>query len=299
MSIYYTAPVTKSKSECYMESYLDEVFLESNDEISSIKDRINEAEFSTAQEATEFFAETSNIINCSNLSEPMKKALLERTMDKIVLEFQGDPEKNKEFIDLLKEMENALEAAEKDIRKMDEIIRRLGKNIKELYNETAKKGFGQPNMLNKLKTITDHVKKEVEDYRSFTKDNYKDVNIRKTYDNLKKKAKSFNNKYSQLTMEEKKKFVAKFQKSIQDMREIIKPWAKNGKDGDDILKQIKTLENIDSILGKKLYKDMLDIMDLIVQVYNIHLSNCMVIFQTLKIEKEKGFMYKMVNRILK
>lgn len=299
MSIYYTAPVTKSKSECYMESYLDEVFLESNDEISTIKDKINEAKFSTAQEATEFFAETSNIINCSNLSEPIKKALLERTMDKIVLEFQGDPDKNKEFIDLLKEMENALEAAEKDIRKMDEIIRRLGKDIKELYDETAKKGFGQPNMLNKLKTITDHVKKEVEDYRSFTKDNYKDVNIRKTYDNLKKKAKSFNNKYSQLTMEEKKKFVAKFQKSIQDMREIIKPWAKNGKDGDEILNQIKTLENIDSILGKKLYKDMLDIMDLIVQTYNIHLSNCMVIFQTLKIEKEKGFMYKMVNRLLK
>ena len=299
MSIYYSVPATKTKSEYYMESYLDEVFLESNDEISVIKDRINEAQFSNAQEATEFFAETSNIINCSNLSEPIKKALLERTMDKIVLEFQGDPEKNKEFIDLLKEMENALEATEKDIRKVDEIIRKLGKDIKELYDETAKKGFGQPNMLNKLKTITDHVKKEVEDYKSFMKENYKDVNIRKTYDNLKRKAKSFNNKYSQLTMEEKKKFVAKFQKSMQDMIEIVKPWAKNGKDGDEILNQIKTLENIDSILGKSLYKDMLNIMDMVVRMYNIHLSNCIVIFQTLKIEKEKGFMYKLVNRILK
>ena len=100
-------------------------------------------------------------------------------------------------------------------------------------------------------------------------------------------------------MEGKKKFVEKYTSTLNKYLDFIKPWAKGGKEGDDILESAKNLKMIDDSLGAILYNYMLSIMDSVVKTYNVQRQNLIVIFRILKIEKEDSFMYKLVNRVLK
>lgn len=269
-------------------------------EVVNIRKQINESEITSCSEAISFMNNIAETISeNTTLSENQKQYLFEQASQKVVLEFQGNPDKNQEFIDLLNALDDYITICFEHIEDYDKVLRKYGKIIGDLENKIKKEGATGSKNLTALKKITDDLKKDVADINEEVNSKLKGKNLFKTYDQLKSKARSFNNKYSQITMEGKKKFVEKYTSSLNKYLDFIRPWAKGGKEGDDILKSAKNLTMIDETLGTITYNLMLAIMDSVVKTYNVQRSNLIVIFRILKIEKEDSFMYKLVNKVLK
>ena len=269
-------------------------------QVVNIRKQINESEITTCSEAISFMNEVADIINeTTELTEIQKQYLFEKASEKVVLEFQGNPDKNQEFIDLLNALDDYITLCFEGIEEYDNVIRKYGKLINDLESKIKKEGTAGSKNLELLKKIIDDLKKDVNNLEEESKKKFKGKNLMKTYDQLKNKAKSFNNKYSQITMEGKKKFVEKYTSILNKYLDFVEPWANGGKEGDDILDSVNNLKIIDNTFASTLYNCIISAMDTTVRVYEIQRDNLIYIFRILKIEKEDSFMYKLVNRVLK
>lgn len=215
----------------------------------------------------------------------------------VIMEFQGDPDKNKEFSEILKEVQDVCIMNISAIEKINGYILKVEESVGKLMT-VAFSGKSSKKALDDMRQLSIDVKKYVEEFNNWSKEQYKGVNFDKSLNKLRRLSKTFNNKYSEVTMEEKKKLMATLNDYRNKALDLIKPWAKGGSKGDTLLNDIKRLKDIDSSYSVTIYNTTLSMMNFAVNEYNYCLADFMYIQRLLKIERENSLIYKIVNRIL-
>jgi formyltetrahydrofolate synthetase len=207
---------------------------------------------------------------------------------KWLLEYSGNPIKNEEFKQSLKDVDKAL----------TQYIAVLG-----VYDSTIKKFI---ELLNGIKDIDscrqaylDIVKESKAGDKNI--DNLlKDAGLEKSpFTNFNRQLNRFNNKYSTTAISEKKVFDKKLVEYANKVNDTIEPWAEGGEKIEELNLAIdkfnsympeltdKAVDYIDSW-----YQNMFNLYDSI-------LGECAFLRRKLGLERENGIIYKMVQKIFK
>lgn len=302
-----TNEVTKYVQESFLESCIDESAL-------SILDEINNIGTKSITEAFESMVDVSNKIENSSLNEDTKQLLRyslienvycnfskgtmindeflsESTIDSI-LEFDGNAEKNKEFIGLLKDIDTL---TQKNLEKIKRCISDL-----EKYQHWADDIIKNPS---KLSSYITKIEKDNKDFNDWLKKN-RTINGPETFNNLKKKAKTFNNKYSEIVMGSKKELSAKFDKVEKEINNLITNWAwRENSYGKDITNLVNTtnkiINEIDRSNGCVFQKQVRQIYDYTLDEAEWTLYDIDNIRKALDIEFENKASYKFINAFIK
>lgn len=209
---------------------------------------------------------------------------------RMLLEYSGNPEKNEEFKQTLQDLDRVLVTYIDIFKEYDKYLRKATDLLKACKDvDTARTAFTDCNKESRAtdKLIDDMIKKSGIEKNPF-----------KRFD---QQIKKFNNKYSTIGMEEKKKFDKKLGSYYDQVEEIIIPWSTGG--------DMKAFNEMNDAL-LHFYDIMPELQDKIVNlmsswyhdmfaVYRTIAGECIYLRKHLGIEKENGIIYKMVQKIFK
>lgn len=312
MSIYGGRSNSQNKVDKTLEMYIEESFLDSiyNENVSAIHDKIiyhNESSQSTFDFIKSIISESEEKGLSENSKDFITRRLLESmgvsydiveavTEDAIpldesteaILEFQGNPEKNKEFISILKDLEDLCNYNYERIKRLADDMDKLDKDADEAIKDPKK-----------FKEILERARQYIQDFNEWYRKASKTINAPVTFKNFQSKIKKFNNKYSEITMDEKKKLRDKLLKIAKDIDAMIEPWAKGGKRIDAFKEKLTKLSVIDKDYFDKFNKYAWDNYDYFFSEYKYTFDDIAIICKYLNIERENTVMYKIVNKLFK
>lgn len=210
---------------------------------------------------------------------------------KYITEFQGNPEKNKEFMEILK-----------DINKICDLNTR---RVKLLFGDLDKmlSLLKSTNNISKFKSTVDKIDGMVDEYNEWYEKEFKGISSKVIYNRFNTKSKSFNNKYSELMMEEKKKINDKLDKLYETILDTADPWLdkSSGKSKKiaEIIVQIDRLKDIDVTYASKVSSRFNEFYKFAISESNYTIGDINYVKKNLDLGKEKSLLYKAVNKILK
>ena len=261
------------------------------DDFCNISDQLREANFSqsTNEMLVEYMYEAFLICG-SNLESVDETAM--------ILEYSGNPEKNKQFIKTLNELEKYLndyhDFAMENFRLGDRIVAEMKKV--EKYKDKDE---------SKVKKICDNIANMIEDQPY---DQEKWNAHTRNYNEFKRLKSKFSNKFSNITMEEKKALDKKLDALISktlDSEEICK-WIKFQNKGNDTPQFDSLVKYYDMM--KKINRDAsVECLNKWINPYLEYqwnlLQNCIGftnwIRRQLNIDRENRLTYKIVQKVLK
>ena len=208
-----------------------------------------------------------------------------------LLEFSGDEYKNKQFKQTLQEVDKYLIAFIKELQDIDKLLIK----ITSLYSKCK-------NVNTARKAYTDAIK-EAEAVNKALKKMFADIdNGISPFKKFDKQAGTFNNKYSTVTMEEKKIFDKKIKEYIKQVNDIIEPWGGGEKNGVKVQALIDAMNNFRDCMP-----ELSDKADAIPQgwykymfeAYRDDIGVCYWIRKKLGIEVEGSIKWKIVHALFK
>ena len=208
--------------------------------------------------------------------------------ESVILEYQGNPDKNKEFIECLKDLEQLLQFFLDSISHLDSSLQKLGNIAKDIIKSPKK-----------YKDKLEECRNTVKEYNLWYEKAHKNINGQVTWGQFNKKIRKFNNKYSEVTMEEKKKLDLKLVSFVKDIDKIVTPWAKDGNKIKEAVKNIEKLEELDKDYVKTYYNIFDNFYDILLKEANATMSDISYTRKNLGIERENTFVYKAINKLLK
>lgn len=309
--------VPKSNTDDEVSKYVKESFLEScvNEEASNILNEIYN--INNSESVNELFNSMLNLnvkIENSSLNNDTKQSLRYSLIEHVysdinekfiddrnllsesgiesILEFDGNAKKNQEFINIMKEIDTL---TQKNIQKIKMCISDL-----EKYQHWADDIIKNPN---KISSYITKIRSDNDKFNDWLKNNMT-INGPKTFSNLKRKAKSFNNKYSEIVMSSKKEISAKFGKLEDEINKMIEPWsAKNDSVGKNIGNLVDTtnkiIDEVDRANGTIFQKHIRQVYSYTIDEAEWTLDDINVFRKALNIELENKKMYKFVNAFIK
>lgn len=207
---------------------------------------------------------------------------------KILLEYSGNPVKNAEFKEVLDEVDELITVFMKNIRRVDSEMDK----ILTAGNQILKsKGS--------YKTKLDTIKKDRDDYIDWQDDLFKPVNGQVTWRRLGSKVRTFNNKYSTVTMEEKKKLDKKLRDFLDELDKTIDPWCKDKKKVNKFIELRDKLKDIDDAYTESLNKIFCDYYDYLFNEVQATYHDIRTVIRDLNVNKENSLSYKFIQAILK
>lgn len=209
-----------------------------------------------------------------------------------ITEFQGNPEKNKEYMQILKDL--------------DELCSLNTERVKLLvgYMDKMLSLLKSTNSVSKFKSTIDQIDDMVHKYNVWYDKAFKGVSGQVVFRNFIKKSKSFNNKYSELMMEEKKKMNDRLDKLYDTVLKTIEPWAADKSTGKskkvaEAIEQFNRLNEIDSTYTDKVVKRFNEFYEFAISEANYTIGDINFCKKDLNLGKEKSLLYKAINKILK
>lgn len=284
------------------ENFLESVFNEFSNEIRNdiidieFKENVSISDISNIlikMEAADLNIETNKMY-----LERLIKAYNENQSDYLI-EYSGNEAKNQEFRECLADVEKAVN----DFADEQNALEKTGDQIVKLASELLKKKKPED-----IKRIIDQMKNKAEDYMSWYNNRcntiWKDHYL--TYKRFRMLSKTFNNKYSDILMKEKKEIDKKFGTLIDKYVEgdVLNWFVFTSRENstpktDKILEAYKYIREIDRDQAVELGKYINGFLDfywkslcsLIAYINNIRFL--------LNIEKENKLSYKIVQKVFK
>lgn len=306
MSVYGSQCVNESiiEEKSVITDYIDNSFLESvmNETAIQLKEKINVlSEFSEYED----FSSVVESIMQSDIPVPSKILLMKETIDNVfltssmnesdnildesvLLEYSGNDAKNKEFIAILNELEELLSAYIKTLEKLDESMTKL----EGLQEAIIKKPASFKDNLEKARNI-------IEEFNDFHKNLFKKLNGKVTWNGFISKSKKFNNKYSEITMEEKKKLHAKLKTYIEKIINLMDPWSKGGKEVNKVTDNFDKMKVIDKDYYNSFFNIFCSFYNTAFKEAQYTLNDIYYAMKILNIEREKSLMYKIIQAVFK
>lgn len=291
-----------------IESYIENNFLENclNESVMSILDKISsiseaESKFDFAKsiiEEAESLSESAKCIIMKSLLEAMTEenrsveesvGLLNESYDpEALLEFSGDPKKNEEFIECLKDLDQLCTFNMDKIRKLADYLGKLSDLADQIMKSPKK-----------YKELLDKARGYVTEFNDWYNKTGKNISGMVTWNQFKQKVKKFNNKYSEITMEEKKKFNEKIVKYYGEISKLATPWAKNGKEIVKLHDKFDKLVELDRSYTQTFAKICDDCAGVLIEEANYTIGDVNYIIKALDVGKEQSLLYKVVNKVFK
>ena len=211
---------------------------------------------------------------------------------KYITEFQGNPEKNKEFMEILKDLDQLCSLNTERVKLLVGYLDKMIPLLKSVNN------------VSKFKKVKDQIDGMVSEYNEWRDKEFKGVSGQVVWNRFIQKSKSFNNKYSELMMEEKKKINDKLDKLYDNVLKYIEPWSadkttKHSKKVSEVLDQFKRLEEIDSTYTSSVAKRFDEFYKFAISEANYTIGDINYVKKKLDLGREKSLLYKAVNKILK
>ena len=209
-----------------------------------------------------------------------------------LLEYSGDKYKNEQFKKTLQEIEKYFIAYVKEIEILDNMLVKVtGYYNKSKNVNTARKAYTEA--VKECKAGAKSINSLFESLNTGTN----------PFTKFQSQAGSFNNKYSSVTMEEKKMFDSKIKDYIDNINNIIEPWAGNdGKNGPKIQALIDSVEKFQENmpeLGDKAAKLPYSYYEYMFKAYKEDMYICQYIRKKLGLEIEGSFKWKIVHALFK
>lgn len=284
------------KEESIIENYIDNVFLEKclDNETGNLYNKVLFMEKKNWNSLSQLFIEVSE----SSLTDENKYDIMKEFFDtveynnqiseSVLLEFQGNETKNQEFIECLKDLEDLIKYFVDMMNKMDNASERLLKISEEVIKSP-----------NKFKQKVQECRNVVKEYNEWYEKASRKINGQVTWRQFDKKVAKFNNKYSQVTMEEKKKLDTKLRSVLKEIDKLVKPWASDGAKVKKVIENIDKLEKIDYDYTKTFASIFGEFNGLLIKEANYTIGDINYSIRKLGIEKENSIVYKVVNKLLK
>lgn len=296
--------------------YIESSFLESvlNESAFELSKRIGNFD---GQNRIEFFRSVSEDVEASELQESTKSILISNLCNAIqensnmfnidaldeaaldsILEFKGNETKNEAFKECLKDLENLLtyfiSVIEKGLGYMDQIL------------ALSKKAKNNPK---EFKKYINEMDKFADEFVAWKKQASKSICGSVTWKTFASQIKKFNNKYSEITMEEKKALSSKVEKMIDKVFKMCTPWydmKRNGKllpgssaKYEELKNLYKELEKIDKSYANSVNDIFVDFDKYIGSEINPTLNDMFYVMKALNIQFEDSLRFKLVNKVLK
>lgn len=302
---------TVSENVCLAESFGEYVLSE---DAVAIRGKINEFEANGASSLVEM-CNIISMVNESGLSQDTQRILVSKVMtayneavnDEAVTEglfnmgshqFDGDPVKNKEYIAMLNEME-------KFISYMVDLLEAdfaLGDDILKIIEDAAKNAKGKEDVQKCLSTCLNRLDKGNTMYDSNTYAQHLDK-----LHKFQRLSRSFNNKYSKITMSEKKAMDAKFDKILSEIsKKNIYDWFKFQDIGNDnpkyqrLFAAYEKLKDIDRDATLELTGRVINpTLNYLATTWTRSVNNVRYMRRILGIEREGSLRWKIVHKLFK
>jgi hypothetical protein len=210
--------------------------------------------------------------------------------DETLLEFKGNDVKNQEFIDFLEEIEEICNFNLVKIRKLADYSEKILNNAKAIAKSGSAKMFSEN---------IDKSREYAGEYNEWKDKAGRKINAPLSFNKFTRSSRSFNNKYSNVTMEEKKKLDAKLRKFEKEIRKLAEPWTNDGEKMDEMCNIADDLYNIDKNYYDVFIRNFVDLNKLFIYEVNATLDDIGYAYNVLNIKKEKSFLYKAINKIIK
>ena len=209
-----------------------------------------------------------------------------------LLEYSGDKYKNEQFKKTLQEIEKYLIAYVKELEILDSMLTNITGLYKKCKNvNSARKAY--TDAIKEGKATAKTINKMFEDLRDGTN----------PFTKFQNQSKSFNNKYSTVTMDEKKIFDKKIKEYIDKINDMIEPWSgTKEKNNAKIQAMIDSVEHFQECMPE-LYEKAAAIpwswYKYMFKVYREDIAICFWIRKKLGIEVEGSLKWKIVHALFK
>lgn len=202
-----------------------------------------------------------------------------------LVEFKGSDVKNNLFIDILNDVDNLLCFFMQKINIMSNGIDELISTAKKIKPNDLKKS------VYKFEQISKNIYADSIDLRNKMK-----IDGATTWSNLSKEIKKFNNKYSYITMEEKKKLSNKIEKYKDKLEKIGEKYSKGSKYEKELNDLFDKLDKYDYANSVAIYNIIFDWSAALIKEINLTIGDINIVLKDLDIEKtEKSVVYKVLN----
>lgn len=304
MGVYSINNVKKENSE--LENYIENTFLERclNPEAIELHEEAESLERGkTSWNEVKSFVDK---ITESSLSDDTKAILIDEALEcmrierneiikesgiiseSVLLEYSGNENKNKEFMECLKDLEELCNFNTEKVRKLSKYM----KSSLTFSNEIIK----SPKV---FKQKVEEMRGFVKEYNEWYNKASKTIRAQVTFSSFAKKVRMFNNKYAEPMMEEKKKIDSKLSKLSDEIAELVKPWVKGGESIDKLLSNSDNLDKIDQSYSNSFRNIAADLYNVLIDEANYTNNDIRYCRRDLKLEKENTITYKIVNKLLK
>lgn len=205
-----------------------------------------------------------------------------------LVEFTGNQEKNQEFIETLKDVDGLC-------KYHTERLRLLEKNLEETLKYTYEI-IKSPKV---FKSKIDQCRKMIDDYNAWYEKASRNINGQVTWTKFGKLVRKFNNKFSKVTMEEKKKLDKELEELQIFIKKMAEPWCENGKKADELVRNLDMVHEIDQDYYKSFYELTNDLYKFFIKEVNYTNDDIIYTRKYLNVKSENSFMYKFINMILR
>ena len=212
---------------------------------------------------------------------------------KYITEFQGNPEKNKEFIEILNGFKKICEIIKHGSKKLIDILNRLLPSLKSINNNS------------KLTKLMNESEKWADDWNDWKQKELKGLSPHDLQQDYKRKVKNFNNKYSEIIMEEKKKINNELDKFEKELDTMVSPWSADPKTRtckkmEDIREELRRISStINEQYAERLYSKIKEVYNAAIDEIEWGYNSINLTKKALNIEAENKVLYKVVNKLLK
>lgn len=309
------APVLPTREgDAEYASYIENGFLSSflhEDNESIVEDLIN-LQMKDVVTESDICNALANI-TVSNIGSAAKLNAMQKVMDvyaeqieldelnesSTLLEYAGNPEKNKILIKLMKEMEERFQDYYEEVifvvEALDEMTAAVAKEAKKGQKANAKSAaFAVNSIYKKVDT-----KLSSKEYKEYTK------KYNTTFSALKKICNSFGVKFNDVVMEDKKAFDAKLKAAVDKAKnnKKITRWLPVNEGTTEAIKDLNAnletlkIDNADAVTA--IIKDIQPIYNY--GYYSIYgyMGNINYIRKVLGLERENTIFYKIINKLIK
>ena len=209
-----------------------------------------------------------------------------------LLEYSGDKYKNEQFKKTLQEVEKYLIAYMKELQLIDGMLTKITGCYSKCKNvNTARKAY--TDAIKESKATSKSINQMFDDLKDGTN----------PFTKFQSQAGSFNNKYSTVTLEEKKIFDKKIKQYVDQINNLIEPWAANGdKNNAKVQAMIDSVEHFQECMPE-LYEKAAGIpyswYKYMFKAYRDDIAICYWIRKKLGIEIEGTLKWKIVHALFK